>query len=94
VLVQISPEETKLVGQWEYVDGAVRSDAVANRIAELTKSYLVKIAVGGNGWEILYRDPSDLRFWELTYPESGSHGGGPPTLTHISMEHAQSKYVF
>ncbi|MEQ8337650.1 MAG: Imm27 family immunity protein [Cyclobacteriaceae bacterium] len=31
----------------------------------------------------MYKDPNDHRFWELIYEDSGSHGGGPPTLIYL-----------
>ena len=90
--MQISPEETELVGRWETVGGAVLADAAAKRIAELTRTYLTKVAVNESGWETLYQDPTDLRFWELTYPHGEMHGGGPPMLKSLSVQEARSKY--
>jgi len=72
----------------------IRVDAVAARIKELTDTHLRTIAVTENGWETLYRDPTDLRFWELTYPHSEMHGGGPPMLRCITAEEAHAKYTF
>ncbi len=91
---KLGPVGTKLVGRWEYCDGAVRPDAVAKRIAQLTNGYLAKLANTNDGWDTLYMDPDDQRFWEHTYPESGSHGGGPPMLCEISSEAAHKKYRF
>ncbi|NCC98721.1 MAG: hypothetical protein EOL95_03325 [Bacteroidia bacterium] len=45
-----------------------------------------------NGWEILYKDNSDNRLWELIYPNSEMHGGGAPMLRTIDKESAISKY--
>lgn len=90
--MQIRPDETQLVGHWENVEGGVRADAVANRINELTRTYLTRVAVSESGWENLYRDPADLRLWELTYPQGDMHGGGPPMLRLLSVEEAQGKY--
>ena len=67
---------------------------VANRINELTQTYLTWVSVSENGWEKLYRDPVDLRLWELTYPQSEMRGGGPPMLRLLSLEEAQKKYTF
>ena len=92
--MQIRPEETELVGRWEKIDGSVRTDAVANRIDELTQTHLTRVSVSENGWEKLPRDPVDLRLWELTYPQSEMHGAGPPMLRLLSLEDAQKKYNF
>jgi hypothetical protein len=88
--MKIKPEETDLFGKWEVVDGQVVSDATAERINALVDKYLEKVA--GSGWETLFRDPSDGRYWELTYPESSWHGGGPPRLTNLSPDQARGKY--
>ena len=64
----------------------------ARRIHELTGGELTRIASAENGWSTLYRDPSDGRHWELTYPLSHMHGGGPPRLAVISLEEARAKY--
>jgi len=88
--MKIKPEETDLLGKWEVVDGQVVSDATAERINVLVDKYLEKVA--GSGWETLFRDPRDGRYWELIYPESSWHGGGPPRLTYLSKEQARGKY--
>ncbi len=90
--MKLQPEETDLLGKWQVVDGNVVGDATAERIEALIEHQLEKIAVDSTGWETLYRDPDDGRYWELTYPESSWHGGGPPRLTCLSHEQAVAKY--
>ena len=90
----IRPAETAIVGRWEIVSGSPRADSVANRINELTHTYLTRIAVSQDGWERLYRDPADSRLWELTYPHSEMQGGGPPMLRVLSVQEAREKYKF
>ena len=46
------------------------------------------------GWETLYRDPDDGRYWERTFPQSGSDGGGPPQLRFLTDYEAKDKYDF
>jgi hypothetical protein len=46
------------------------------------------------GWDVLYRDPRDGRFWELTYPHGDVQGGGPPRLHLLSVEELRGKYSF
>jgi hypothetical protein len=87
----IGPEETDLVGRWVAVGNQVRGDATCTRIEKLTSSYLQEVATDESGWETLYRDPQDGRYWELTHPND-YHGGGPPRLTHISEDVARAKY--
>ena len=50
------------------------------RIQQLIRDELVKI----------YRDPKDARLWELSYPQSEMHGGGPAKLTCISSQLAET----
>ena len=86
----IHPNETELVGKWIQQGTSVIADEASVRIKALTHSYLVKVA--GGGWETLYQDPNDLRYWELDFPQSELHGGGPPSLRYLSNEIAADKY--
>ncbi|MBN9401182.1 MAG: hypothetical protein J0I17_13470 ['Candidatus Kapabacteria' thiocyanatum] len=92
--MKLTPEETELVGQWITENGQVRGDSVCDRIQWLTSSYLHRIAYSKTlgAWETLFQDPEDGRYWELTYPNSGMHGGGPQALIHISRSEAKTKY--
>lgn len=45
----IAPEETKLIGRWQYANGAIQADIVAERIDALTNSYLTELAVSDTG---------------------------------------------
>ena len=87
----LHPNETELVGQWVQQGTTVIADETCVRIKALTHSYLVKVA--GGGWETLYQDPNDLRYWELDYPQGEMHGGGPPALRFLTKETATAKYV-
>lgn len=90
-MAHLGPEETDLIGQptWTFET----RDPVTERIRQLVSEYLEKIAADYTGWETLYRDPQDGRYWELTYPTSEYHGGGPPRLTNLTPEQAKSKYA-
>jgi hypothetical protein len=91
----LSPSEHDLVGKWITIRGRVQGDEVTNRIEWLISDLLDKIgpSVESGGWDILYRDPGDGRYWELTYPEGYKHGGGPPRLTCLSQAVAKRKYA-
>jgi len=88
----LKPEETELHGRWQIIDGKILPDATCNRIDFLVQKYLTKLKTDCSGWDILYQDPMDKRFWELLYLESDSHGGGPPSLVIIEKEEAKKKY--
>ena len=83
--MNIEPE-TMLIGQWVLKDGRLVADDVNMLIVALTKSHLVEIGRDASGWLTLYRDPNDGRLWELDYPQSERHRGGPPRLRVISPE--------
>ena len=91
-MTTLKSHENKLVGKWNVVNGNVESDATCLRIEKLLTNDLSKVAESDDGWDILYRDNNDGRYWELTYPHDDYHGGGPPCLVHISDEEARKKY--
>ncbi len=81
--MNIKGDETLIQGKWEFQNNKVKKDANCVRIEELINNYLIKVATDDSGWDILYQDPNDKRYWELVYLESEMHGGGPPMLRHI-----------
>jgi Immunity protein 27 len=91
-VVQPKPDEVELVGRWVFENGKVVADDTAKRIDVLVRDWLESVSQACGGWERLLRDPSDGRFWEITYPMSEMQGGGPPTLRVISDNVACSKY--
>lgn len=88
----ISPSETEITGNWLISEGRVTADENCARIFDLTKEYLVELDRDSSGWDTLYRDPKDGRLWELIYPHSELHGGGPPLLRCLSKNEAETKY--
>ena len=94
--MKLRPTETELIGRWQIANDRVRADATGERIEWLTTNWLEKIATSkdSGGWETLFRDPGDGRYWERTYPMSEMHGGGPPSLFALSVEKAHAKYGF
>jgi hypothetical protein len=90
--MKIKPEEIELRGKWVVKDTVVDADEKCRRIEWLTTNYLEKLKSDDTGWSVLYRDPDDGRYWELTYPQSEMHGGGPPVLLQVSEETAKSRY--
>jgi hypothetical protein len=92
--MKISPDETELVGRWIIEDRKVRRDPTCERIEQLIETHLKQIAISKEwgAWEMLFQDPDDGRYWERTYPEGDTHGGGPPSLICVSAGEAKRKY--
>jgi hypothetical protein len=89
--MKINKEETKIVGHWIFDGSKMTTDEACKRIESLVAGYLIKITTDG-GWDILYQDPEDKRYWELIYPNSEMHGGGPPSLILLSEVQVKEKY--
>jgi len=90
--MKIAPSETLLTGKWLSREGRAFANETCDRINELVRSHLRELARDVSGWDALYRDPEDGRFWELTYPQSELHGGGPPQLRCLTLDEAKQKY--
>jgi hypothetical protein len=90
--MSIGPHETEIVGAWILHEGKVVSDAACKRIEVLVQSELVFVARDWSGWETLYVDVGDGRYWERTFPQGERHGGGPQMLRFIDYEDAVHKY--
>ncbi len=89
---RIASHEREIRGQWTMVRGHVQADANCHRIEDLVSHHLREVGRDATGWNQLFIDPDDGRYWELTYPESELHGGGPPRLTVLGEDDARSKY--
>lgn len=88
----ISKTETVLKGRWIEKGSTVIQDDVCKRIDYLVSSVLEELGVNELNWSVLYKDPNDQRYWELTFPESSLHGGGPPELKVIDPIVAKRRY--
>lgn len=89
---KISSDETEFLGKWILQDGKPLADAVCARIDFLINHCLDFKGRDTSGWDVLYQDPADGRYWELTYPDAYLHGGGAPALRVCSVEDAREKY--
>jgi immunity protein 27 of polymorphic toxin system len=85
-------DRSELTGSWIIKDGHLIEDETSRLIEYLIQEKLQRIAVNSDGWEILYQDPQDQRFWELNFPKGEMQGGGPRTLRIISEEAAKLKF--
>lgn len=75
------PDETRVAGRWVVTQDGVGPDEVEQSVELLIAHHFAKQGQSDEGWSALYRDPADARLWQLSYPESGLHGGGPRVLT-------------
>jgi len=89
---KLTSKETLLKGKWTTSDGAVIANDVSRRIEYLIQNVLIQVATDDTGWVLLYKDPDDGRYWELSYPHSEAHGGGAPELRLLNDVEAQHKY--
>jgi hypothetical protein len=90
--MKLTPQESDLIGAWKMKLEKVIGDPTCERIEWLIRNCLVQLGTDSSGWDELYRDPDDGRLWELTWPQSHMHGGGPPRLTYMTIEAARGKY--
>lgn len=90
--MKLTKNETALIGDWISDGKNVKKNEVALRIDWLINNYLKRLCSDESGWDVLYFDPDNNRLWELTYPHSEQHGGGPAALIHITLEDARVKY--
>lgn len=88
----LKPEGIRLIGGWVKIDNEIRPDAVLSRIRYLVDEQLQRLGTDETGWDTLFRDPLDGRYWELIYPQSEMHGGGPPALVNLLDGDALTKY--
>lgn len=88
----ILPSEQEIRGKWIFQQGAVLADDNCQRIELLITEHLQKLGSDASGWDQLFLDPDDGRYWELTYPDSEQHGGGAPLLKCITENEARAKY--
>jgi hypothetical protein len=91
--MMIASDESSIVGTWKMIGGKIEADETCLRIDRLIHEHLKESGRDASGWDVLYVDPTDGRYWELTYPQGEMHGGGPPALAVLSAREAQEKYV-
>ena len=94
-MMELEVDETELIGKWETnSSGSVTSNEACGRIDWLVNNLLTFVTYiqGSQTAETLYKNPKDGSYWELTYPNWGMHGGGPPNLFKLTDAEVKSKY--
>ncbi len=74
--------EKEIIGKWVFKDGKMVADANCQLIDSIIKNDLKEFEKSEDGWTKRYKHTNGS-IWELTYPESHLHGGGPPKLSRI-----------
>lgn len=74
--------EKEIIGKWVFKKGKMVADANCHLIESMIINDLKEFENSEDGWAIRYKHTNGS-IWELTYPESHLHGGGPPKLTRI-----------
>jgi hypothetical protein len=90
-MIELNSNEILIEGKWTFDGASMHMDESCQRIEWLISNKLKKLVINGGGWESLYQDPKDQRYWLLTYPESHMHGCGPPLIKVITKSDAQDK---
>lgn len=93
---KLKPHEVELVGAWIKGPSGIQGDGTCQRIRWLVSEVLKIVGIEKNsgGWETLYQDPADKRYWLLWYPQGENQGGGPPALKHLSLTTEELKKRF
>ncbi len=75
-----------MIAKWEFVGGKLTIDATGEEIERMVEHDLRRVADKDDGWTILYRNSKDGTHWELSFPHSGMHGGGPKQLREVGAD--------
>ena len=92
MLSLLESDRTEYIGGSYFKDGVMYADEVSKLIQRELKDHLAQLGTDETGWNLLYRDRRDGRYWEMTYPQSSLHGGGPPALRLLAMDEVKSRF--
>ena len=92
IMKKISGNETLIECAWEVVEDQITSSSACERIEWLISDILKLVKVDKAGWEKLFQDTADNRYWLLFYPQAELHGGGPACLMEISYKEATLRF--
>lgn len=74
-----------LTDLWVERDGSLVTDGDATEIDQLLARELKHLADADGGWRKLYRHSREETLWQLDYPQSEKHGGGPRRLQQLDI---------
>jgi hypothetical protein len=76
---------TELNDVWSFEGGRMVARGDAPAIDKMLEQELEKARVDESGWITIYRHRETGAFWELSYPQSEMHGGGPRRLRLLAQ---------
>jgi hypothetical protein len=68
---------------WVSEDGKMVARGDAAAIDDMLGTKLEKVRPDESGWLVVFRHRETNQLWELSYPQSEMHGGGPRRLRLI-----------
>jgi Immunity protein 27 len=71
---------TVLEELWVFEDGEMVARGDSAAIGELIATKLIKVRTEEDGWTVIYQHRETHQLWELSFPYSHLHGGGPRRL--------------
>jgi Immunity protein 27 len=77
------PFPAELNDIWVLRDGKMVAEGDAKAIDALLETSLVELKTAN--WAILYRHKDTAELWQLVYPQSEMHGGGPRRLRRLDQ---------
>ena len=67
-------------------------DEIERQIWDMVRNRLNRLGERDGGWAMLYHDSSADIYWELSFPQSEMHGGGPARLAPIRSDEIPARY--
>lgn len=92
MLSLIESDRTEYIGGRYFKDGVMYADEITEFIHRETACHLDQLGADETGWNLLYRDRRDSRYWEMTYPKSYLQGAGPPALRLLTLEEVKARF--
>jgi hypothetical protein len=61
-------------------------------IWDLVRNRFLRLGERDCGWTLLFRDPIELAYWKLTFPQGELQGGGPARLNRLGVGEVSRLY--